>query len=211
MFDNVSDIARQAKPMYAVGHLALGYLAGRAGGRVLKVKANVPLLFLLSVLPDVDLLVPGFRHGGPTHSLILSFLLFTPAFLYYGRQSIPYFLALAQHSLVGDLLIGEIEVLWPLTSRRYGLGIKIWNPLNIFLEYGLFLVSFASMLASKDLLVLLSRHKSNLLLSVPLATLLLPTLLRFPLYVPLALLAPNLVYVGVFTLAIALDLKDLLL
>ncbi len=51
--------------MYAVGHFALGYLTGKVAAKSLDVKINLPLLFLASVFPDIDILIPGLVHRGP--------------------------------------------------------------------------------------------------------------------------------------------------
>ena len=72
--------------MFAVRHLALGYLTGRVGGRLLNVNPNIFLLLLASVMPNIDLLTSGLEHRGPTHSLIIFLVLFIPAFLLQGKN-----------------------------------------------------------------------------------------------------------------------------
>jgi hypothetical protein len=57
--------------MYAVGHFALGYLTSKIASKSLNVNINLPLIFLASVLPDIDLLIPGLHHRGPLHSIIV--------------------------------------------------------------------------------------------------------------------------------------------
>ncbi|MDH5438492.1 MAG: hypothetical protein OEX76_06285 [Candidatus Bathyarchaeota archaeon] len=54
---------------------------------------------------------------------------------------------------------------------------------------------------------LLQHHPSNLLLSIPIFTVLLPTLLSLPLSVPPELIIPHLAYLAIFTLSILTDLK----
>lgn len=196
--------------MYAVGHLAAGYLTGRAAGKALKVTPNLSLLFLASVVPDIDILIPWLEHRGPTHSLILFIILFIPVLLLSGKKAVPYFIALAQHSLLGDYVTGGAQLLWPLTNHVYGTGMDITNPTNLLLEWSLFFVSLALLLQTKDLWLLFQRHRSNLLLSTPLFTVLLPAFLSFPTYVPLELLVPHLIYLALFTLSIVLDLKAIL-
>jgi membrane-bound metal-dependent hydrolase YbcI (DUF457 family) len=172
---------------------------------------NLPLLFVASIIPDVDLLIPGLEHRGPTHSLIVYGLLLIPALLLYGRKVAPYFVALAQHSLIGDFVTGGAQLLWPLTSANlYAIGIQITSLTNITLEWVLFLASFLIMQKAKEVSTLFQSHPSNLLLSIPTFTVLLPTLLRFPMYVPLALIIPHLVYLTIFTLSILIDFKSIL-
>jgi len=196
--------------MFAVGHLAAGYLIGRVAGKVLNVRPNLSLLFLAAVIPDIDLLIPSVEHRGPTHSLIVFILLFLPVLLLAGTKAIPYFLALAQHSFLGDYVTGGAQLLWPFTTQVYGTGLDVTSSTNLLLEWGFFLVSMAVLLYTRDLWRLFRRDRANLLLSTPLLTVLLPAFLRFPTYVPLELMVPHLVYLTIFALSIALDVKALL-
>ena len=198
--------------MYAVGHLALGYLTGKATGKLLNVSVSLPLLFLASVIPDIDLLIPGLQHRGPTHSLIISTLIFIPLVAYYRKKAIPYFIALTQHSLIGDYLTGGgIQLLWPLNSTNYyGLTIEITSLTNITIEWIFFLTAFTILLKTRDARTLLQPHPSNLLLSIPTFTVLLPTILSFPQYVPPTLIIPHLTYLIIFATSILIDFKALL-
>jgi len=92
--------------MFAVGHLALGYILGKTTSKSLNVNLNIPLVLVASMVPDIDLLIPGLEHRGPTHSLILIFLLFLPAFMLYRERAAPYFVAVVQHSILGDSITG---------------------------------------------------------------------------------------------------------
>ena len=193
--------------MYAVGHLALGYLSGKTASKILNVNVNIPLLFLASVLPDIDLLIPGLYHRGPLHSVMLFGLLFLPVFVLFKKRAIPYFVALIQHILIGDYLTGWTQLLWPITTNWYGLGMEITSLTNILIEWTLFLTSTAILFKTKDAWLLFQRHPSNMILAVPVLTVLLPTLLSFPLYVSLELVIPHLSYMALFTYSILTDLK----
>ena len=190
-----------------MGHLALGYITGKATSKILDVDMNIPLLFLASVVSDIDLLIPGLRHRGPTHSLIIILLLFLPAFLLCGKRATPYFAAMAQHSIVGDYLTSEgVQLLWPIAVDWYGVGFAMTSLTNVLVEWILFLTSLTIMLKAKDVWTLFQRHPSNLLLSIPVFTVLIPTLLSFPMYVPIELIIPHLIYLGIFTLSVLIDL-----
>lgn len=193
--------------MYAVGHLALGYLSGKTASKILNVNVNIPLLFLASVLPDIDLLIPGLYHRGPLHSVMLFGLLFLPVFVLFKKRAIPYFVALIQHILIGDYLTGWTQLLWPITTNWYGLGMEITSLTNILIEWTLFLTSTAILFKTKDAWLLFQRHPSNMILAVPVLTVLLPTLLSFPLYVSLELVIPHLSYMALFTYSILTDLR----
>jgi hypothetical protein len=89
--------------MFAVGHLALGYISGKGAARFLNASVNVPLIFLASILPDIDFLVPGLMHCGPVHSIIRYALVFIPIIILYKKIGIIYFLCAAQHLLFAFL------------------------------------------------------------------------------------------------------------
>ena len=190
----------------------MGYLTGKAAGRLLDLSVNIPLLFLVSIIPDIDLLIPVLRHRGPTHSIIITILVFLPLATYYGKKTLPYFLAFAQHFLVGDYLTGEgIQLLWPLNSTNYyGPAIEITGLTNAAIEWILLLTSLLVMQKAKDSSLLFQMHSSNLLLSIPTFTVLLPALLSFPQYVPPALIIPHLIYIVIFAVSILTYFKAFL-
>lgn len=166
-------------------------------------------MFLLGLIPDIDLLIPNLPHRGPLHSIIILTIAFIPAFAIYKKTSIPYFAALMQHVLIGDFLTGGgIQLLWPITQTWYGIGTPMTSLTNILLEWISFLMAGAIMLTTRDVYNLLKRHQSNLLLSVPVLTVLLPSFLHFPLTVPTSLLIPHLIYLGLFTASLLIFLKS---
>ena len=196
--------------MYAVGHFALGYLTGKIASKPLKVNINIPLLFFASVFPDIDILVPGLNHRGPLHSVLLFCILFIPILLLYKKRAVPYFVALLQHLLIGDYLTGGVQLLWPVSMSMYGLGSGIENLSNIALELVLFAASVTVMFKSKDVFSLFKPHTLNIILSIPLIAVLLPTVISYPLSVPLVLLIPHLFYLVLFSFSILTNLKSIL-
>jgi hypothetical protein len=194
--------------MYAVGHFALGYLTGKLAGKSLGVNINIPLIFLASVLPDIDLIIPGLEHRGPLHSVIFFCLVFLPVFAVYKKRAAPYFVAVIQHIIIGDYLIGgNLQLLWPLTDNLYGLSIATASLTHIGLEWALFIISMAFMVKTQDIFFLFKPHSSNTILAIPVMTVLLPTVVSFPLYVPLSLLIPHIMYLIMLTIPILIDLK----
>lgn len=138
--------------MYAVGHLALGYLSGEAASKLLGVDVCIPLLFLAAVIPDIDIFVPVLIHRGPTHSLPILTLIFIPLFFLYAKKAIPYYAVLIQHPLIGDYVAGGgVQLLWPLTVQSYGLAIPIRSQVNIAFEWILFAISILAMAKMGDL------------------------------------------------------------
>lgn len=198
--------------MFAVGHVALAYLLGKASARLLKANLNIPLILVLSIIPDIDILFEPFLseiHRGPTHSIIMAILVFIPFFLLYRQKATPYFAALASHSLIGDFVIGgQIQLLWPLSTNLYGLHqfgfpyINIYNPINIALEFTLFAVALIVMLKTRDLFHFFRNSRLNLILIIPIFTVLLPVFIGYPLSVPKELILPHLFYLVLFSVSV---------
>jgi len=151
--------------MFAIGHFALGYLTGKAFAKQLNIPLNMTLLLTASVIPDVDLLLRFLDHRGPTHSLITIAVLMIPFLLYYGKAAIPYAVALASHSMIGDL-IGGTQLFWPLSTRLYGaVTLDVKGSFTVTLELILFIISLALMLKTRDLQrITTSNYRTVLLL-----------------------------------------------
>jgi len=199
-------VFKEESASFAVGHMALAYLLGKSSAKLLKVNLNIPLILVLSILPDADILLGiSELHRGPTHSLISALIVFIPFFALYRRKALPYFLALISHSLISDFLIGgQIMLFWPLTSNffRLPIYINIWSIVNITLEWTLFAVSTIVMFKTGDLSLFFHNKKSNLLLAIPIGTVLLPTFVSYPLQVPLLLMPPHLFYLVLFSISV---------
>lgn len=137
--------------MYAVGHIALGYLMWRLVDR--EGRLNLPAICFLSILPDVDLLIRGLRHRGPTHSLLVAFIVFVPLLIIKKREMLAYFVVLLSHSAIGDYFVGGgVQLLWPVSQEwmKFPLAIGIKNPLEPVLELLLFVISIVVLVVSRD-------------------------------------------------------------
>ena len=201
--------------------MALAYLVAKASGKLLKVNFNIPLILVLSIIPDVDIILEFLLrsplHRGPTHSIIIAILVFIPFFVLYRKKAIPYFAALASHSLIGDFFIGgQLQLLWPLSTSEFGLYelgfpyINIYNPIDIALEFALFVIALIVMLKTRDLFHFFRNSKLNLVLFIPIFTVLLPTFASYPLRVPLLLVLPHLFYLVLFSISILIVLKGII-
>ena len=178
--------------MFAVGHMAIAYLLGKGSAKSLHINFNIPLLLVLSILPDIDIIydfLTGAQiHRGPTHSVVVALIAFIPVFIIYRKKAIPYFLALISHSLIADFFIGgQLQLLWPFSSTEFGwhetLGgyyISIFYDVNLAAELILFAIAMAVLYKSGDWKVFLSNQKSNLILIIPILTVLLPTTIGYP-------------------------------
>lgn len=204
--------------MFAVGHMAIAYLLGKGTSKSLHVKLNIPILLVLSILPDIDIfydfLTGSAIHRGPTHSIIIAALAFIPFFVIFRKKAIPYFLALISHPLIGDFLVGgRLQLFWPLSTNQYGLHelggpyIDIFSPVNIILELSLFIVATIVLYKTGDWKVFFSRNKTSLILIIPVATVLLPSTIGYPFSNSLLLSEPilalaHLFYLALFSIAI---------
>jgi membrane-bound metal-dependent hydrolase YbcI (DUF457 family) len=195
--------------MFAVGHMALAYLLSKASAARLKVSPNLPAILVLSIIPDIDILLGSDEfHRGPTHSAVVALLVFIPLFVVYRKRAVPYFLALLSHGLIGDLIVGgNVQLLWPITASPVSLTpwlpkIEINSPINVAFELTLFTVATIVMFKTKDLQLFFRGKRSNLLLTIPIFTVLLPTVLGYPLTVPTLLVPLHVFYLALFTVAI---------
>jgi len=195
--------------------MALAYILGKGSAKPLKVNINIPLIMVLSIIPDIDLIFMGELHRGPTHSIITALIIFIPVFFIYRRRAVPYFIAVASHSLIADFFIGgRIELFWPLTSQQFGLHelngpyIGIGDTVNVALESLLFAISTVIMLKNSDLFLFFRNKRSNLLLAIPIVTVLLPTFLSIPLEVPTLLIPPHLFYLVLFSASVLIVLVE---
>ena len=182
--------------MLAVGHISIAYLLTRGLKRNLWRSMNIPLIWAFSLLPDLDLLIPGVRHMGPTHSLTFAITILTILTLYKGREAIPYSLAYASHTILGDMITNKgVQFLWPLTKKIYRIPLPfIRNPtLSTNLEiilFGLFILVY---IITKDYVARPNTGFTKLITLIPFTALLVPMLFNFPVPVPSLLIPPHLI------------------
>jgi len=212
--------------LFAVGHMAIAYLLGKGSSKSLRVKLNIPILLVLSILPDVDIIYDFLTgsgiHRGPTHSIVVAAIAFIPLFLIYRKKAIPYFLALISHPLIGDFFIGgKLQLFWPLSTNEYGLHelgsyyIDIFSPVNIALEVSLFVIATLVLYKTGDWKAFFTSNKTNLILIIPIATVLLPSTIGYPFSNSLLLSEPvlalaHLFYLVLFTIAVLKTVSSML-
>ena len=128
--------------MYPPGHLALGYFSGVLCKRVTGKDYNLVVIWVFSLLPDLDLFIPGVVHRGPTHSVVVALLFFAPV-LYFYRGGLSYLVSLLSHSLIGDYFTASgCQLFWPLSAVwfRYEYALCSMSGVLIYLEGFLFIV-----------------------------------------------------------------------
>lgn len=177
-------------------------------GYAFNTRVNIPLVLVMSVIPDIDLVFHFVRHRGPFHSIVLATAFFVPVFFMWRKASLPYLVALLQHSLLGDFFIGgKTQLLWPLTPEIYGTDISITSPISITLEWLLFITATLVMLKTRDVRTFFRPNNSNLILVIPMLALLVPMFLLSPSPIPVALMPPHVVYLALFAISLMVDLS----
>lgn len=198
--------------MFAVGHIALGYIIGKSLNRAIDHSLNIPAIWTLSLLPDIDFFIPGLPHRGPTHSLIVAFVIFIPLFFLWSKNAVPYFVALVTHSLIGDYITdGGIMLFWPLSSEwvKPGAIMTLGSALETYIELGLFSIFILTLFISKDFNHLFDSDLRNTVLFVPLCTIFLPAFFRYPINIPEILIIPHLILLSMITLSFSMSLLPL--
>ncbi|MDH7596089.1 MAG: metal-dependent hydrolase [Candidatus Bathyarchaeia archaeon] len=200
-------MTRKKSQMLAVGHLAFGYLLAKICQRLLKTDLNLPLVFLLSLLPDVDLFIPEIAHRGITHSIVLLTILFIPLFIMYQKNSVPYFVAIAQHSLLGDFITGSAQIFSPLTTTSYGLDVALQSPINVVLEGSGFVLMMLIMTWTRDLFVLFRPKMGNFLLVLPEGALIGSAFIALHFFTSVVLLVFHVILFVIFAVSVVFSLE----
>jgi len=195
--------------MFAVGHTALGYLIGKILGRETHQNSSIAMLWIFALLPDVDLLfAPVLEHRGPTHSLIIATIIFAPILLMSFKMTLPYYAALVSHSLIGDYFTdGGVALFWPILPDyvRSGTVLTMGMSFEVYLELALFLTMFISLIVSRDFHFLFNSGKMNNLLFIPLTTVVLPIMFKFPMVVPPLLFIPHIILMGIMIVSFSIS------
>ena len=160
--------------MFFLGHMVWAYVwaAMFAGKR--KGKLFMPLVLMLGIAPDIDLLLRGFSviHHTFTHSFFFWLIVFAPFFAVFRPKSVPYFIAVAQHFAFGDFLVGNVMIFWPFSQSYFGFNIAMTSMLDVALETAGLLLAAGISYYKNDLRRILSIDIRNLLMFLPLLALL---------------------------------------
>lgn len=195
--------------MFAVGHIALGYIIGRILNKFTEERQNIPALWTLSLLPDIDLLIPGLEHRGPTHSIIIALIIFIPLLLIRARKTAPWFAALATHSLIGDYITDKgIKLFWPISSEwvKYENTIMMGTEFETYVELALFFMIIITLIVLKDYNHLFDSDWRNIVLFIPLCTVFLPIMFKYPVDIPRVLIIPHLILLSIMALSFTMSI-----
>jgi hypothetical protein len=113
------------------------------------------------------------------------------------------------HFLLGDFFIGgQLQLFWPLSRGNFGfhqlgfLYIGLSDPLNIADELSMFALTLIVLAKTCDYKIFFKNDKTNLLLLIPITTLLLSTFTNYPFTMPLFLVLPTIGLPHLFFLAL---------
>jgi len=150
------------------------YIWAWLSARALKVDVLIPAILLLGALPDIDLFLSGFGvvHHSFTHSLLFWFILFTPLYWLLRWRAVPYLVAVMQHFVFGDFLVGSVMLFWPFSQVFFGVNLRIGLFEDVFLEGSGLLLSAILIILNGDFKRMISIRRENLFMVVPLLALL---------------------------------------
>lgn len=168
--------------MYSLGHLAIGYLVAKFFGRNHEI--DIPIVLSASLLPDLDIIIPNIPHRGPTHSIVVAFLLLVPVFYYWKTNIFIYYSAYASH-IVADLVAGSVngrsQLLWPYIDRWIILYPKLimGSDKEAAVEITILIIAMMVLWITKDYKKLIRYKNTNFLLFFPCAVVLMSFLLGY--------------------------------
>lgn len=94
--------------------------------RITREEYNTLLIWIVSLLPDIDIFISFLEHRGPTHSIIIAVIAFTPIILTQ-KKGFPYLAALTSHSTIGDYFTAYgCRLLWPLYPNWFRADRKLF-------------------------------------------------------------------------------------
>jgi membrane-bound metal-dependent hydrolase YbcI (DUF457 family) len=138
--------------MFLVGHAVVAFLVAYIFCRIFKINQGVSfvLAMVIGIIPDIDIVAQYFgimAHKTFTHSLIVSaviggsiFLIARLGFKQISAVAMIYSLAYVQH-IVDDMLIGTLNVLYPIGNLPVSIGIAYGSVTHEIIEFLLLAVA----------------------------------------------------------------------
>jgi hypothetical protein len=132
--------------------MAMGYLFAWVVAKERKQRLVIWAALTAAIFPDYDILFRplGLMHHTYTHSLVL----WAPvmiALVYWKRGSLPYVVAVLQHIVLGDTLVGRVPLFLPLSKVQIGLNLGMPSMADILLEVRFSVLALLVLWRSGDL------------------------------------------------------------
>ncbi len=149
--------------------MAMGYLFAWAVAKGMKQRVVVWAALTAAILPDYDILFSwaGLSHHTYTHSLVLWAPVMV-ALVLWKRGSLPYVVAVLQHIVLGDTLVGRVPLFLPLSKVQLGLNLGMPSMADILLEVGFSVLALLVLWRSGDLRRVFGGGSETVLMAVPL-------------------------------------------
>jgi membrane-bound metal-dependent hydrolase YbcI (DUF457 family) len=146
--------------MLFVGHISIAFLLIYAISRKFVLKdVSISFAMFLSTLPDIDLVFSLFGieigHRSITHSAIIWTIVAVALLSKYRKISVAvYSLAYLSHIIIGDLVVGPINLLYPIGDFVVSGGIK-FNTISGTITEGILFALMVIVIIKQTL------HKDN--------------------------------------------------
>lgn len=135
-------------------------------------KGVLPLV--LGAFPEMDSIL-GFPPTSPLgyhralHSWMIASIVYLPFLILYGATSLPYYVAVVQHPLIGDFLANDVPLFYPFTTEEYGLLLSTYDlKLLVGLEIAIVTIFFVIVKNGSQIFINGSRLNLSLILVSPL-------------------------------------------
>jgi hypothetical protein len=154
--------------MYALGHVAFGYIIAWATVRGSRKSLILWAAFTASILPDFDVLLirVGLGHETYTHTLV-TLAPIALVLVLWRKGFFPYIAALLSHLFI-DMLIGPVNIFRPFNSLTFTMNLKMSSPIDAALETSFLVAMIILMKLNGDLKRLQEDDQQNILLVIPL-------------------------------------------
>ena len=126
--------------MFFLGHISIAFIISYFIVRRFHLKGiSLSLIMFFSILPDIDivfrLLGVDLAHRSITHSLLVTMIVGCVLLVKYRKPSyVLYFIAYLSHIVVGDLVIGPLNLLYPF-GQYFVIGVADFkSPEHLVIE-----------------------------------------------------------------------------
>lgn len=144
--------------MFFLGHISIAFVITYFLVERFHLRGiSLSLIMFLSILPDIDIVFRligiDLGHRSITHSLLVSMIVSGILLIKYRKPSVViYFFAYLSHILVGDLIVGPLNLLYPFGQFYVNGGVDFKGPEHLVIE-GLLLLMMA--------MIVFGRYLSN--------------------------------------------------
>ena len=133
--------------MFFLGHISIAFVISYFIVERFQLRGiSLSLIMFLSILPDIDIVFRligiDLGHRSITHSLLVSMIVWGILLIKYRKPSVVlYFFAYLSHILVGDLIVGPLNLLYPFGQFYVNGGVDFKAPEHLVIEGVLLLVN----------------------------------------------------------------------